>query len=73
MATDKRVAERRLVEMLMKRNLLVRDLEAYRERGGAYWVERCERQVKAEEGRIQEHCTEHGLELPHDVPPESAA
>ena len=73
MATDKRRAKRHLEEMLMKRHLLVRDLEAYREGGGAaYWVERCERLVKAEERRIREHCARHDLELPHDVPPARA-
>ena len=71
MATDKRRAERKLEELVMKRNLLVRDLEAYRERGGnAYWVEQCERLVKAEERRIREHCAKHDLDRPHGVPPE---
>ena len=73
MAAEKRAAKRELEEMLMRRHWLVRNLEAYREKGDAVGVARCEPLVKAEERRIREHCADHGLELPHDVPPEDAA
>ncbi len=72
MAFDKRAAERELEGMLIKRHWLVRDLEAYREKGDAVGVARYEPLVKAQERRIREHCAEHGLELPHDVPSEGA-
>ena len=58
--------------MLMTRHWLVRDLGAYREKRDAAGAARCEPLVKAQERRIREHCAEHGLELPHDVPPENA-
>ncbi len=67
MADDKRIAEQELEEMLMKRHWLVCDLEAYREKGDAVGVARCEPLVKAQERRIREHCAEHGLDVPHDV------
>ena len=35
--------------------------------------ERCEWALKYDYARIRSHCAEHGLELPHDVPPEDAA
>ena len=73
MAVDKRATKRELEEMLMSRHRLVRDLEAYREKGDAAGVARCERLVKAEERRIREHCADHGLDLPRDVSPEDAA
>jgi hypothetical protein len=72
-AVDKLAAKQELEGMLIKRRWLVRDLEAYREKGDAVGVARCEPLVKAQERRIREHCAEHGLELPHDVPPEDAA
>jgi len=50
----------------------VRNLEGYREKGDAVGVARCETLVKTEERRIREHCADHGLELPHDVPSEGA-
>ena len=73
MATDKRRAERKLEELLVTLSWHLIDLEAYREKGDAAGVARCEPLVKAQERRIREHCAEHGLELPHDVPPEDAA
>ncbi len=72
MADDTRVAKRELEIMLMRRHWLVRNLEAYREKGDAVGVARCEPLVKAQERRIREHCAEHNLELPRDVPPEDA-
>ena len=73
MATDKRRAKRHLEEMSMTLSWHLIDLQAYREKGDAAGAARCEPLVKAEERRIREHCAEHGLELPHDVPPEDAA
>ena len=72
MAVDKLAAKQELEGMLIKRRWLVRDLEAYRGKGDAVGVARCEPLVKAQERRIREHCAEHGLKLPHDVPPEDA-
>jgi hypothetical protein len=71
-AVDKLAAKQELEGMLIKRHWLVRDLEAYRDKGDAVGVARCEPLVKAQERRIREHCAEHGLELPHDVRPEDA-
>ena len=73
MAVDKRRAKRELEELLTTLSWHLIDLEAYRENGDAAGAARCEPLVKAQEGRIREHCAEHGLELPHDVPPEDAA
>ena len=73
MATDKRAAERKLEELLMTRDWHRSIEEKYREKGNASGEERCDQLVKADNRRIREHCAEHGLELPHDVPPEDAA
>ena len=70
MATDKRVAKRRLEEMLMYLHRHRRDLAAYRDKGDAAGMERCEQALKLVHSLIREYCAEHGLELPHDVPPE---
>ncbi len=73
MAVDKLAAKQELEGMLIKRHWLVRDLEAYREKGDAAGVARCERALKINYSLIRSHCAKHDLELPHDVPPESAA
>ncbi len=73
MATDKRVVDRRLEDLLMARDWHRSIKETYRKKGNASGEERCDQLVKADNRRIREHCAEHGLELPHDVPPESAA
>ncbi len=70
MADDKLAAKQELEGMLIKRRWLVRDLEAYRGKGDAPGVARSEPLVKAQERGIREHCAEHGLDVPHDVPPE---
>jgi len=72
-ATDKRVAQREREKMLAVMRLHRRDLVAYLSKGDFSEVERCEQLVKVYYSRIREHCAEHGLELPHDVPPEDAA
>ncbi len=72
MAVDKLAAKQELEGMLIKRRWLVRNSEASRGKGDAPGVARCEPLVNAQERRIREHCAEHGLELPHDVPPEDA-
>ncbi len=73
MAVDKRPAERRRDELLMTRRWHWSVKDAYHRKGNASGEERCDQLVKADNRRIREHCAEHGLELPHDVPPESAA
>ncbi len=73
MATDKRMPKQRLEELLMVRHWHLRKLEEYSKKGDASGEERCDRLVKTDNRRIREHCAEHGLELPHDVPPEDAA
>ena len=70
MATDKRVAKRRLEEMLMTVSAHLRDLEAYRNEGDDAGEERSELALTYDYARIRSHCAEYGLELPHDVPPE---
>jgi hypothetical protein len=49
-----------------------RDLEAYRKKGDAFGVTRCERLLKANYSLIREYCARHDLELPGDVPSEGA-
>ncbi len=73
MATDKRAAERELEELLMTMSELRRNLEAHRNKGDFSGVARCEWALKYDYARIRSHCAEHGLKLPHDVPPEDAA
>ena len=73
MADDKRVAKLKLEDLLTVMNWHRRDLAAYRNKGGAARVARCERLLEFDYARIREHCAEHDLELPHDVPPEDAA
>ncbi len=72
MAVDKRAAKRELEEKLMTLHGHRRDLQAYREKLDAAGVERCEWLVEIDNRRIREHCAEHGLDRPHDVPPEDA-
>ena len=73
MATDKRVAKRRLEELLMAVSAHLRDLEAFRNEGDAAGVARSEQLLEFDYAAIREHCAEHGLALPLDVPPEDAA
>ena len=70
---DKRVAKRRLEELLMAVSAHLRDLEAYLNEGDDAGEERCKWALKSDYARIREHCAKYGLELPHDVPPEDAA
>ncbi len=70
MAVDKRRAKRELDDLLMMLHVHRRDLEAYRDEGDAAGVERCERALKLGYSRIRKHCTEHGLDLPNDIPAE---
>ena len=72
MATDKRVAKRRLEEMLMTVSAHLRDLEAYRNEGDDAGEERSELVLKYDHAHIRSYCAEHDLELPHDVPDEDA-
>ncbi len=69
MADDKRVAKGELEEKLMVVSKYRSYLEAYRNRGDTSGVARCERLLDLHYSRIREHCAEHGLELPRDVPP----
>ncbi len=70
MADDKRVAKWGLEELLMTMSRHRNALAAYRDKGNAAGVARCERALKIDHSRIREHCAEHDLELPHDVPSE---
>ena len=72
MATDKRVADRRLEDLLMAMGKQRRDREAYRNKGDAAGEERCDRVLKINYSLIRSHCATHDLELPHDVPSEGA-
>ena len=73
MADDKRVAERKLGDLLTVMSWHRRDMTADRNKGDAFTVARCERLLKLDYARIRSHCAEHDLDLPHDVPPEDAA
>ena len=70
---DKRVAKRKLEDLLTVMSWHQSDLEEFRNEGDAVIVTRSEQQLEFDYATIREHCAEHGLELPHDVPPESAA
>ncbi len=72
MATDKRVAERKLEDLLTAVSWHRSVQEAYRNEGSTDGVVRCERLLKLDYARIREHCAEHNLELPHDMPSEGA-
>ncbi len=71
MAADQRVAERDLENLLTVMSRHRRDLASYVSVGDFSEVERCEQLLKAYHSRIREHCAEHKLELPHDVPSEA--
>ena len=73
MADDKRVANQELEDLLTAMSWHRRGLAAYRDKGDADSTARCERLLKLDYRRIRAHCAEHGLDLPHDVPPEDAA
>ncbi len=72
MADGKRVAKRKLERMLMAMSGHQDDLAAYLIIGDASGVTRCERALRSDYSLIREHCTEHDLERPYDVPPEGA-
>ena len=73
MADDKRVAKRELEELLSVMSGHRNDRAAYRDKGDFAGVARFEHLLNFDYSRIRAHCVEHDLELPHDVPPESAA
>ena len=73
MAVDKRAAKRELEELLWVMSGHRNDQAAYRHKGDAAWVARCDQALEIDYALIRSHCAEHGLELPHDVPPEDAA
>jgi hypothetical protein len=72
-ADDKRVAKRVLERLLRVMSGHRNDQAAYRDKGDAVGVVRCDQALKLDYLLIREHCAEHGLELPQDVPPEDAA
>ena len=43
-------------------------LEAYRDKGDAAGVERCELALEFDYARIRKHCAKHNLKRPYDVP-----
>ncbi len=69
-ADGKRVAKRKLEKMLMAMSGHQDDLAAYLIIGDASGVMRCERELRIDHSLIREHCAEHDLEQPYDVPPE---
>jgi hypothetical protein len=68
MANDKRVAKLKLEDLLMTMSAHRNALAAYRNKGDAAGVERCERRLEFTCLRIRNHCAKNDLELPHDVP-----
>jgi hypothetical protein len=72
MATDKRVAKQKLGEMLIHLHGHRNDLAACSDKHDAFGVKRCVRLLKIDHSRIREHCAEHDLELPRDMPSEGA-
>ncbi len=71
-AVDKRAAKRKLAELLTTKGWHENALAACREKEDASGVEGCERALRIDYSLIREHCTEHDLERPYDVPPEGA-
>ena len=69
MADGKRAAKRKLERMLMVMSGHQDDLAAYLIIRDASGVMRCERALRVDYSLIREHCAEHDLELPRDVPP----
>ena len=72
MAVDKRAAKRTLEEMMMIVSRYQSYLEEFRNRGDTSGVAKCERLLNIHYSLIREHCDEHGLERPHDVPAEDS-
>ena len=72
MANDKRVAKRKLENLLMAMSRYRNALAAYRNKGDAAGEERYERALEFTCLRIRAHCAKNDLELPHDVPSEGA-
>ncbi len=72
MADDTRGAQRRLDGLLMMLSAHLDDLALCRTRKDAAGVKRCEWALKIDYAIIRSHCARHDLELPHDVPSESA-
>ncbi len=72
MANDKRVAKRKLEDLLTVMGWHRSDLAAYRNKEGASRVARCELALELHHARIRKPCAKHNLELPHDVPSEGA-
>ncbi len=72
MADDKRVAKRRLEELLMATGRNRRAREEYSNEGDAAGLARCERALKINYSLIRSHCAKHGLKRPLDVPSEGA-
>jgi len=71
-ADDKRVAKRKLEELLMAMSEHQREREAYRKKRDAAGEERSERVLKINYSLIRSHCAKHDLKLPRDVPSEGA-
>ena len=71
MADDKRVAIRKLEELLMAMSSRQVELAECRNKGDAFGVARCERALKLNHSFIRAHCAKHHLKRPHDVPPEA--
>ena len=69
MAIGKRAAKRALEELMMIVSRHKAYLEAHRNSGDASAVARSKRVLKYDYSRIREHCAEHGLDVPHDMPP----
>ena len=72
MADNKRVAKRKLEDLLTEVGWHRSAQEAYRKEGDAAGVARCEQILKLDYAGIRKHCANHDLELPDDVPSEGA-
>jgi hypothetical protein len=70
MADDKRAAKRKLEDLLTVMSWHRSHLTAYRNKGDAAGVARCEQLLEIDHSNIRAHCAKHDLELPHDVPDE---
>ncbi len=70
MAGGKLGAKWRLKELLMAMSSRRDDLAAYRKKGDAASVARCERALELNYSLIRAHCAKHDLKRPYDVPPE---
>ena len=72
MAIDKRKAKQKLAEFVVTMEGHRNNQGEYSRRGDAAGVEKCRSLLKLDHRHIREHCAEHDLDVPPDLPDEGA-